>query len=73
MDGHAPGGYYPYWDEEDFFNSQPTQEVTLRGGVKKRMCNNCESYSVKMSAKGNWYCADLCWVEPAPDNHIDKR
>ena len=27
------------------------------------VCMNCDSTNIKVSQKGNKYCADLCWVE----------
>lgn len=59
---------YDMYDGDEIASMQRTQEVTLRGGEKKRMCNECKGYNVKKSSKGNWYCADLCWVDKAEES-----
>jgi hypothetical protein len=36
-------------------------------------CVNCGSTNIKVSAAGNHYCAELCWVESATTDKIKEE
>ena len=52
-------------DDVDWYDGSNEYELedlfyVLKNGVE--ICNNCGSKNIKLSAKGNKYCAELCWV-----------
>ena len=55
----ATSGYWGEIDDE----IEEQFEVTIVLGNGTEICKNCGSKNIKVSSKGNKYCADLCWVE----------
>lgn len=49
----------------DWYDADDDRLHVLKNGVE--ICNNCGSKNIKVSKKGNKYCADLCWVDDGED------
>jgi hypothetical protein len=53
------------WAEDMGYDSyDPPEDTRLmvgKGGIT--VCGKCGSQNIKVSKRGNEYCADLCWVD----------
>ncbi len=54
---------YDAYDPPESMDDVERLFITTNNGT--RICANCGSKNIKVSKKGNEYCADLCWIESA--------
>ena len=53
----SAGYFEPEIDEE--IDSQFEKTIVIGNGLE--ICKNCGSGNIKISQKGNKYCAEICW------------
>lgn len=54
---------YDVYDENDFRRARIGEIKVVENNkvVTKRYCLLCNGLNIKISKKGNEYCADICW------------
>ena len=51
--------------DEDWHPTKKPLFIVLGNGTK--VCANCGSKNIRVSAKGNEYCSEICWEKDVSD------
>ena len=58
------------FDEDEYSTKKPLF-IVLGNGTK--VCANCGSKNIKVSAKGNEYCSEICWDKTQTNLTIEEE